>query len=298
MIHIPVLKKEVIEYLDPKVNQNFIDCTIGGGGHALSILSFTKPKGRVLGIDWDKEIIDNLRLRNEKRLILVHDNFANLEKIVKENEFQDISGILLDLGMSSWHLEESGKGFSFQREEPLDMRYNSNQENSLTAETIINQYPQEQIENILKEYGEERFAKRIAKRIVEKRKVRPIKTTFQLTEIISQAVPGWYKRQRIHFATKTFQALRIAVNQELDNLQKVLPQAIKILNPGGKIVVISFHSLEDRIVKNFFKEQKKNNLIEILTKKPIRPSPEEVSTNPRARSAKLRAAIKNIIKKQ
>ncbi len=294
MIHIPVLKKEVIEYLNPKVNQNFIDCTVGGGGHALSILSLTDPKGKLLGIDWDKKAIDDLEIKNEKRLILVHDNFANLEEIVKEHNFQDISGVLLDLGMSSWHLEESGKGFSFQKEEPLDMRYDSNQEDSLTAEVIVNQYPQEQIENILKEYGEERFARRIAKRIVEKRRIKPIKTTFQLTEIIGGIVPSWYKRKRIHFATRTFQALRIAVNNELDNLQKVLPQAIETLNPGGKIVVISFHSLEDRIVKNFFKEQKKNNSIEILTKKPIQPSLEEISINHRARSAKLRAAIKNI----
>jgi len=294
MIHIPVLKKEVIEYLNPKVNQNFIDCTVGGGGHALSILSLTDPKGKLLGIDWDKKAIDDLEIKNEKRLILVHDNFANLEEIVKEHNFQDISGVLLDLGMSSWHLEESGKGFSFQKEEPLDMRYDSNQEDSLTAEVIVNQYPQEQIENILKEYGEERFARRIAKRIVEKRRIKPIKTTFQLTEIIGGIVPSWYKRKRIHFATRTFQALRIAVNNELDNLQKVLPQVIETLNPGGKIVVISFHSLEDRIVKNFFKEQKKNNSIEILTKKPIQPSLEEISINHRARSAKLRAAIKNI----
>jgi len=301
MIHIPVLKKEVIKHLDPKPNQNFVDCTVGTGGHALAILALTEPNGKLLGIDWDKKMIDGLRFRAqemkmekmEKRLILVHDSFAKLQEITEKNNFQDISGILLDLGMSSWHIEQSGRGFSFQKEEKLDMRYNPDSgESGLTAQVIVNQYSLEEIEKILREYGEERLAKRIAQAIVEKRKYNPIKTTVHLINIIKGAVPGWYQRKRIHYATKTFQALRIAVNNELDNVQTVLPQTVNVLKSKGKILVISFHSLEDRIIKNFFKEQKKKGSLEIVNKKVIKPSPEEIKVNPRARSAKLRVAIK------
>jgi len=289
MIHIPVLKKEVLEFLKPEPNENFIDCTIGAGGHTAIILEAIKPNGKVLGIDQDQEMIQNTRLRlKDKRLILVCDNFVNLKKIVEEQRFGPVSGILLDLGMSSWHLEESKKGFSFQENESLDMRYGNTE---LKAETIVNQYSEKEIEQILKEYGEERLAKRISKAIIEQRKKNPIKTTFELVEIIKESVPYWYQRKRIHFATRTFQALRIAVNDELNNLRTVLPQIIEVLNSGGRIVVISFHSLEDRIVKHFLREQSRETL-KINTKKPIRPSQEEVRINPRSRSAKLRAGIK------
>jgi len=279
-MHIPVLQKEVLQYLDPKPNENFIDATIDGGGHTTTILGKIKPNGKVLGIELDKDICVKLSLTQTERLVLVNDSYVNLKEIVKKSKFTSINGILFDLGMSSWHLEESGRGFSFMRDEPLDMRYSL--ENNLTDEKIINNYSQEEIEKILKEYGEERFARRIAKRII---KERPIKTTLQLVEIIKRVVPG---RTKINPATRTFQALRIAVNDELNNLRKVLPQAIKVLAPGGKIVIISFHSLEDRIVKNFFKSSNLN----ILTKKPVRPSKEEIKINPRSRSAKLRAAMK------
>ena len=194
--------------------------------------------------------------------------------------------------MSSWHLEESGRGFTFLKDEPLDMRYNIRGiQNDLTAEKIVNSWPEEEIIKILKEYGEERFAQRIVKKIIENRERGVIKSTFQLKETIKAAVPSWYQRQRISFATRTFQALRIAVNDELDNLKAVLPQALDILEPGGRLVVISFHSLEDRIVKHFFKS--KIDSLKILTKKPITPSEEEIKINPRSRSAKLRAIIKN-----
>ncbi len=292
MIHIPVLQKEVLQYLDLKPNKNFIDCTIGEGGHTASILDKNKPNGKVLGIEIDLELYQKLKLQDLSRLILVNDSYTNLKKIVanlrlvsrreKKNSFGPISGILFDLGMSSWHLEDSGRGFSFMRNEPLDMRYNP-RVNSLTAEEIVNNYSQEEIEKILKEYGEERLSKRIAKRIV---KERPIKTTFQLVEIIKKVTP---RRTKIHPATRTFQALRIAVNDELNNLRKVLPQAIEILAPEGRIVVISFHSLEDRIVKRFFKGEKN---IKIITKKPITANEEEIKINPRSRSAKLRAVVK------
>jgi 16S rRNA (cytosine1402-N4)-methyltransferase len=289
MVHVPVLQKEVLRYLDPKPNENFIDTTIGGAGHTLVILEKNGPRGKVLGIDWDTESIQLLKLRKIKRLILVNDSFVNLKEIVKKEKFQPVSGILFDLGMSSWHLEKSGRGFSFQKNEPLDMRYNI--KSPLTAEKILNYWSEKEIERILKEYGEERFAKKIAKEIIVSRKLKLIKNTFQLVEIIKKAVPFRYQHQRIHFATRTFQALRIAVNDELNNLERALPQAIEILKTGGRLVVISFHSLEDRIVKTFYRGRASIDL-KILTKKPIKPSQKEIKINPRSRSSKLRAAIK------
>jgi len=297
-MHIPVLEKKVLEYFNPKTNQNFIDCTLGEGGHSLAILEKTGPKGKILGIDRDSDILENIRIKLKQakykkyrnRLILVCDNFINLKEIVKREKFSEISGILFDLGMSSWHLEKSGRGFSFKRKEPLDMRFDL--KNQLTAEKILNFYSKSEIEKILREYGEEKFASQIAEKIVEERKLKPIKTTNHLVEIIKRALPKRYLNQKRHFATKTFQALRIAVNDELNNLKKVLPQALDILRPKGKLIVISFHSLEDRIVKNFFREKEREGIIKILTKKPVTPSLTEVKINPRSRSAKLRAAQK------
>ena len=298
MTHIPVLQKEVIDYLDPKPNENFIDATIGEGGHTAAILEKNKPNGKVLGIEIDPEILEKFKFQD--RLILVNDSYVNLKNIIEKYNFGPIKGILFDLGMSSWHLEESGRGFSFQKDEPLDMRYDESskfkvQSSKLTAEEILNKWRGEELEKILREYGQERFAQGIAKKIIETRRIRPIKTTFQLVEIIKRATPSWYHHQRIHFATKTFQALRITVNNELENIKKGLEEALDVLGDGGRLVVISFHSLEDRIVKNFFSTFAKGyegqeRKIEILTKKPIRPSLEEIKTNKRSRSAKLRAA--------
>jgi 16S rRNA (cytosine1402-N4)-methyltransferase len=246
------------------------------------------PKGKILGIEADEELFEKIKSKvKEKRLILVRDSYKNLEKIIKNKKFGPVKGILFDLGLSSWHLEESKKGFSFKKDEILDMRYDL--KNPLTARKILNEWPKGEIEKILREYGQEIFADRIAREILKRR---PIEKTFQLVEAIKEATPGWYKKRKIHFATKTFQALRIAVNEELENLKSALPQALKILEKDGRLVVVSFHSLEDKIVKNFLKENSKKGLIKILTKKPIRPSQEEIKKNPRARSAKLRAAIK------
>jgi len=299
-MHIPVLQKEVLKYLDPKPNQNFIDTTIGKGGHALAILERILPKGRILGIDWSPELIQDLKIKIQKaelksNLTLVCDNFANLKEIVKRERFLAVSGILFDLGMSSWHLTEAGRGFSFLKNEPLDMRYSP--QNPLTAEKIVNYWSKSEMEKILREYGEERFAKKIAEKIIEVRKSKPIKTTSQLVEIIKKAVPSRYHTRfggypKIHFATRTFQALRINVNDELNNLEKAFPQALEILKPGGRLVVISFHSLEDRIVKNFYRNSSPEKLT-ILTKKPVRPQKEEIKINPRSRSAKLRACQKS-----
>ena len=287
-MHVPVLQKEILQYLDPKPNENFIDATVGEGGHALAILEKISPKGKILGIDWSSEMIKNLKPRNN--FLLVCDNFANLKEIVKKKKLGKISGILFDLGMSSWCLEESGRGFSFQKREPLDMRYYL--QNQLTAEKIINYWSKFELEKILREYGEERFAQNIAEKIVASRKIKSIKDTLQLVEIIKEAVPKSYQHQKIHIATRTFQALRITVNDELNNLEKALPQAQDLLKPQGKLAVISFHSLEDRIVKNFFKEHAQEGRLKILTKKPITPTNQEIKINPRSRSAKLRVAIK------
>ena len=277
-MHIPVLRKEVLGYLDPKPNENFIDCTIGEGGHTIAILEKNKPDGKILGIDRDREQIENWELKIENfknRVILVCGSYVNLREIVGKNKFEKVSGILFDLGMSSWHLEKSGRGFSFLRDEPLDMRYSL--DNDLTAEKILNNYSQKEIERILKEYGEERYANKLSRKIVQQR---PIKSTLQLVGVIRKA--------KVFSIARIFQALRIAVNDELNNLKNGLTQATEVLATEGRIVVISYHSLEDRIVKNFFKEEN----FKILTRKPIKPSEQEIKDNPRSRSAKLRAAIK------
>ena len=294
MIHTAVLKKEVLEYLDPKQKENFVDCTIGEGGHTEDILKRNGPEGKVLGIDLDPQQISAsqwLEAIFKDRIVLVNDSYTNLTEIIERRNFGPVNGILLDLGMSSAQLAAAHKGFSFQIDQGLDMRYND-ETGYLTAEKIVNDWPEEKIEEILKDYGEEKFAKKIAKNIVEHRKLGRIKSTFQLIEIIKDATPSAYWRGKIHYATRTFQALRIAVNDELENIKKVLPQAISILAPEGRLAVISFHSLEDRNIKNFLANESKKGIIKILTKKPITASRDELGKNPRARSAKLRVAVK------
>ena len=287
-MHIPVLQKEVLQYLDPKPNENFIDCTVGGGGHTFSIFEKISPKGKILAIDADQEVIKILKSeKSGKGIVFVCDNYANLKEIVKKCKFRPVRGILLDLGLSSWDLEKSGRGFSFKKNEPLDMRYSL--ENKFPAEKIINFWSKFDIEKILREYGEERKSEHIAREIIEKRKIKPIKTTWQLREIINRTGTS---------PQRSFQALRIAVNDELNNLKNALPQVLEILKPGGRLVVISFHSLEERIVKDFYKSklQAPSANLKILTKKPVTPTDEEIKINSRSRSAKLRAAEKLPIK--
>lgn len=295
-IHIPVLIDEVIECLNPQPNENFIDGTLGEAGHAIEILERTGPGGRLLGIEFNPELLKKIETRignreYQRRMILECGNFTNLEEFAKKNGFTDVAGVLLDLGMSSWHLEASGRGFSFLRDESLSMRLDSDDE-KLTAYKVINTWPETDLEKILRDYGEEKFSREIAREIIKTRKVKPILTTYQLAEVVKRAVPAWYLNSRIHFATKTFQALRITVNEELENLKSVLPGIVRILKPGGRMVIISFHSLEDRLVKNFIREEAKKGSLKVLTKKPIIASRNEISRNPRARSAKLRAALK------
>ena len=301
MRHQPVLKNEVLEYLKPTPGENFIDCTFGFGGHSFAILEKIKPDGKVLGIEADEKEIEILEKGGlNERLVLVRGNFSDLRKIAQENNFSPVNGILFDLGFSSWQIEASGRGFSFQKDEPLDMRLDTRA--LMTAKQIVNSWPKEKLAEIFRENGEERYALRIADLIYQSRRRKEIETTSQLVEIIRKAVPFAYQRRKIprsgkpqggkHFATKTFQALRIAVNDELGNLEKALPQALELLEKGGRLAVISFQSLEDRLAKNFLREEKRKNTLKILTPKPVRPSLEEIRENPRSRSAKRRSAVK------
>ncbi len=302
-MHIPVLLKEVVEILNPKDGELIIDGTVGAGGHTVEILKRISPNGILLGIDWDETAIKRLKeekLKNCGNVILVQGNYANLPEILKKNGLSKADGLILDLGMSSDQLElgrapnqslelGTGRGFSFLKNEPLDMRYNINSQN-LTAAEIVNSFRENDLADIFWKYGEERHSCKIAKKIVEERNKKRILTTFDLVEIIKKSVPKSYQR-RLHPATKIFQALRIYVNRELENLEALLRDltAGKILKVGGCAAIISFHSLEDRLVKNYFREMVKNEKAEILTKKPIRPTIREIEANPRARSAKLRA---------
>jgi 16S rRNA (cytosine1402-N4)-methyltransferase len=285
-MHFSVLSQEVLEFLNPQPNQNFIDCTINGGGHSRIILEKIKPRGKVLGIEADPEIFKEIK--KQERLIPVNDNFVNLKEIVEREKFFPVSGILFDLGFSTWQIEKSDRGFSFSRDEFLDMRY-SPEKQTVTAWEIVNRRNEKELTRILKEYGEERFSKIISQRIIEKRKEKTIDRTSDLVQIIQDSIPARFQRNRINPATRTFQALRIEVNQEIENLEKVLPQATEVLDHQGRIVVISFHSLEDRVVKHFFKN---NQELEILTKRPITAGEDEIKANPASRSAKLRTAIK------
>lgn len=291
--HTPVLVKEVLEIFNPQPGETYIDATINGGGHAKKIFEKVMPNGVVVGIDWDRELIKILGEKTpeaqKNKLILICDNYANIKSIIAKYNLGKINGILFDLGFSSYHLEKSKRGFSFLKNEPLDMRYNF-YENELTAEKIINQWDEKAIEVVFRDYGEERFARNIARRIVAERKNHRITTTAQLVEIILRSVPRAYLKMKIHPATKTFQALRIAVNDELGNIRRALNDSVGLLDSGGKIAVISFHSIEDRIVKNFFQETEKTGTLRRLTKKPSRAADEEIQDNPRARSARLRAA--------
>ena len=287
--HIPVLADEVIDFLRPVPGGMYLDCTIGAGGHSQTILKRVLPGGKLLGIDRDGEMLNLARERLKdyrKNLELVVENFANLKRIIPGEERFD--GVLYDLGLSILQIEKKERGFSFSVDGPLDMRMDRQQK--LTAKQIVNEAPREKLCQILKEYGEEYDAERIATAIIKERKFSPISTTFQLKRVIAHAVPK--ARKRIHPATKTFQALRIAVNGELEALGKSLPQAINLLKKRGRIAVISFHSLEDRITKHTFQKFNRCKLIKIVTRSPVVPAQMERCINPRSRSAKLRVAEK------
>lgn len=293
--HIPVLREEVLLLLDPKPGEVFVDGTINGGGHARAILPRIAPGGTFIGIDWDCDLLTGTEqicakeVRNV-RMIFECASYGKMRRIAARHGVNQADGILLDLGFSSYHIDRSGRGFSFTRDEPLDMRYNIS-ENRLTAAMIVNEWTEKQIADILWRYGEERFSRRIASGIIKARKLKRIISTVGLVSVVARSMPR-HAYGTIHPATRTFQALRIAVNGELESLERVLPEAASLLGVGGKLAIISFHSLEDRIVKTFMREQEKGGLFRSATPKPIRPSAEEMSINSRARSARLRVAIK------
>jgi len=289
--HYPVLHKEILSFFKDLKGKYIVDATLGGGGHSYLLLK-NFPDKVVIGIDKDEEAIERAsqRLKEFKdRFIPVKASFKDIDKVLDTLSIPKISGALFDLGVSMFQLKTE-RGFSFQRDEFLDMRMDTSQHRR--AYDVVNTYPKPMLEKILKEYGEERFYKKIANAIVEQRKKKPIETTKELADIIYKLYPPALKRGRIHPATKTFQAIRIEVNNELEEIKEGVSKAIDGLEKGGIIAVISFHSLEDRIVKNIFREKKKLKELEILTKKPITPGEEEIKENPPSRSAKLRVAKK------
>lgn len=304
--HRPVLVSETLTLLDPREGGVFLDATLGGGGHSSEILKRIGPSGTLIGIDRDPEALQYAGKRLEAmegHKTLLQGNFGDLESILPREWFGRLDGALFDLGVSS-HQLDAPRGFSFQRDEPLDMRMGGD---AASAADIVNEYPEEELARILRDYGEERYARRIARAIVQRRAKQPIRTTGDLAEVIVSAIPGGGRWQDIHPATRSFQGIRIETNRELEAIERAVPVAIDALRIGGVIAVISFHSLEDRIVKTIFRRFSgkcecpprlpqcqcgAKEVVRILTRKPVVPSAEEIDENPRSRSSKLRAAVK------
>jgi len=294
-VHTPVLLDEVLALLAPRPGGRYVDATIDGGGHASALLAATAPDGRVLGIDRDPEILGALRVRAARaidagRLLLAHASFASLTEVVSSYQFTPVDGVLFDLGLSSFHLDASARGFSFQRDEPLDMRFDPTDADLERAADILAARSAEELTALLRTYGEERFASRIARSVVARRRSTPLRTSGELLAVIEQSLPPQVRWRAARDAARVFQALRIAANDELAAVTAALPQALAALPGGGRLVVISFHSLEDRVVKNFLRDQQRAGRLRIMTKKPLQPSQAELAANPRAASAKLRAA--------
>ncbi len=304
-MHQPVLLKQTISYLVNNPRGIYVDCTLGGGGHTRELLKALGKDAVIIALDKDGGVLKETKEKlNFPNIIFKHADFRYLKEILKEAGFEKVDGIMLDLGVSSFQLDTAARGFSFHENALLDMRMDTGQE--FSAWDIINKYSEEEIIKILFEYGEEKYARKIARAIINHRAEKNIETTLQLVEIIKSAVPAKYRRLK-HPGRKTFQALRIAVNHELQALTEVLPQAVEALKPGGRLCVIAFHSLEDRIVKRFMQDMAKecicppglpictcghHAVLRIITRKPVIPDEEECIENPRARSAKLRVSIK------
>jgi 16S rRNA (cytosine1402-N4)-methyltransferase len=300
--HVPVLLEEVVQWLRCSSGGTFVDCTVGTGSHAKAILERVGPSGRLVAIDADTEAVARAQRRLSawrKNVSIVQDSFRNLRAILDRLGIERVDGILFDLGLSSVQLDDASRGFAIYKSGPLDMRFNRRQQ--LTAAEIVNRYPEKEIVRIIREFGEEKAAARIAAAIVRRREQSPISSTTQLADLVT-GVAG-PRRGGIHPATKTFQSLRLAVNEELQSLREALPQAIRALSPKGKLAVIAYQSLEDRIVKRTFREFEKGCIcppsfpvckcgrvseVTVLTKKPIRPSPAEIERNPRSRSGRMR----------
>ena len=294
MAHIPVLLEESLYYLRPRPGDKFIDATFGEGGHSLALWEMIKPHGEILAFEWDPELFQKgleriSSLKPMPKIKLVNKNFNEIERVVKEEKFECIKGVIFDLGLSSYHYDEAKRGFAFKQNEFLDMRINPN-DIKITAFEVVNYFSKSELVRILKNYGEERRAEKIAEKIIEARKKKKIETTQELKELVDQVYKG--RRGKIHPATKTFLALRTFINQELENLNKGLEGAFNVLEQGGRIVIISFHGLEDKVIKEKIKKWKKEKRIILITKNVVRPKREEIKQNPRARSAKLRAIEK------
>lgn len=305
--HISVLLNEVISGLNIKEDGIYVDGTLGGAGHSSEIVKRLK-NGKLIGIDQDLDALEKASkvLENYKeRIILVHSNYENIENVLENLNISKVDGILLDLGVSSYQLDEESRGFSHNKDAPLDMRMDST--NDFSAWDVVNKYSKETLEKIIWNYGEDRWAKRIAEFIVNERNIKPIDTTMELVSVIKKAIPKKVRMEGHHPAKKTFQAIRIEVNRELEVLEDSIEKMVNLLKPGGRLAIITFHSLEDRIVKDKFKELYKDCIcppslpqctcnkkreIEIMTRKPITPSLDEIHINPRSRSAKLRIAEK------
>ncbi|WP_312649894.1 16S rRNA (cytosine(1402)-N(4))-methyltransferase RsmH [Proteiniclasticum sp.] len=303
--HVSVLLDECLEGLNIEENGTYVDCTLGGAGHTKEILKRLKG-GKLIGIDQDTDALNNAKeaLKEYDNVTLVHSNFEEIRKIIQEHAPEGVDGILMDLGVSSYQLDEGERGFSYMKDAPLDMRMN--REDDLTAYEVINNYEEEDIYRIIRDYGEENWAKRIAEFIVKARGEKPIETTLELVEIIKKAIPSKARREGPHPAKRTFQAIRIEVNRELTIIRNTILDAVDGLKPEGRLAIITFHSLEDRIVKNTYKELMypctcpsnmpcicgKTATVKILTKKPILPGELEIEENPRSRSAKLRVLEK------
>jgi S-adenosyl-methyltransferase MraW len=308
--HKPVLLNECIEYLNIRADGIYVDATVGGAGHSSEILKRLGPEGLLIGIDQDAEAIEAAgqrlgKVETEGRYVLYHTNFENIRGILEKQKINSVDGVLMDLGVSSHQLDEGERGFSYQHDAPLDMRMDKSTERD--AAWVVNNLSREELTRIIREYGEEKWAPRIAEFIVKYREIQKISTTGQLAEIVKAAIPAAARRTGPHPARRTFQAIRIAVNRELEVLEKALNETINLLNPGGRLAVITFHSLEDRIVKQTFRDRAQGCIcppdfpecvcgrkpeIRIITRKPVTASQSELEENPRARSAKLRVAEK------
>ncbi len=300
--HVPVMRNEVLQYLITRPEGTYVDCTVGGGGHARAILEVLSPQGQLIGLDADAEALEHARnvLADFPNKVLRHTFYDNLEAVLYELDVVPVDGVFFDLGISSFQVDVERRGFSFQKEAPLDMRFD--QSTCKTAADVVNEYPEEELARVIREYGEERHWKAIVNEIIRKRQIMRIETTTDLVEIVRSVVGENFLNKSL---ARVFQALRIEVNQELERLQRALQQAYDVLRQGGRIVVLSYHSLEDRIVKEFFRHKAatcvcppelpvctcgKVQEMKLLTRKVVTPSAEEVSRNPRARSARLRAA--------
>lgn len=305
--HISVMLQECIEGLNIKPDGIYVDCTLGGAGHSLEILKNLSSKGRLIGIDQDEDALNAAkeRLKDYNNVTFVHDNFYNIKEILEELNIEKVDGILMDLGVSSYQLDEGERGFSYMQDAPLDMRMNRN--SPFSAYNVVNEYSQEELYDVIKSFGEEKFAKKIATIIVDRRKKKPIETTFDLVDIIKASIPAKFRQEGGHPAKRTFQAIRIEVNKELHILDRAITDGVEALSLGGRMAIITFHSLEDRIVKNKFRDLhdpckcpkelpmcvcNKTPIIKLINRKPIEASEEELKYNSRSKSAKLRIAEK------